>query len=465
MQPSTVCAHEVPTWIDALSYELRVKIAAHVSTRKNALSLLNLASVSRKQQRAVFSFLDEKYVEPEPWKRGCSPYALSAWRRIFINLGVKEVDMSNFEGHDVPDFTAEDFVYLLNAPTLRKLTIPDIPWFLTTASGSSVVDICLVLRQRCPQQLLTETLQMLSPKRLTLKFDWRQSKECIAKENEQILETIVASCPKLGYLEVDGFFCRRCLLRFNWSFISQVPSLREITVCTVSMADSSILLLRHGNTGTIHTPVEVIHGSITTEQFPAVVTELLDLVLVQAQNFRDFPSYPKLRKLECSVSVGAETILVDICRTSPLLHTLRIEGQPQPFGFQNVAQGFALRLVEAAPKLVDLGFIDFHIATAELKAVLRSLGSRLEIFAMSTELNEGDESDLLATILETVVARNNNLRELHVCNRKDTLHTELPLGPNGLALLSFLCVRQPLFRLKVSGCGTPAHDCATFSWR
>lgn len=455
MQPSTGYADQDRTWLDTLPHEVCERIAAHVSTSKNDLPLLNLASMGQKQQLAVSSFLDGKYVEPR--HAGCSPYALSSWRRMFINTGVREVDLSNFldfEESRVPGYIAEDLAYLLNAPTLCKLAITDIEWLLMVLYNSSVVDICLTLRRRGSWRLVMEVLRTLSPKRLSLKFDWCRTECCIAKENQQDLSTVVTSCSRLGHMEIDRFFCGSCLLDFEWSFISQVPSLREVTIGTVRITSNIPLLRRHGATATIHAPVQFIVGSITVEQFPILVTELLQMQLLRTQNFRYFSAYPKLRKLECSVFDGVETVLVNICQTSPLLHTLRIEGQPQHRGFQNMAQGFALRLVEAAPKLVEISFVHIKIPMAELKLVLQSLGSRLETFVISAMLRDEVEGNVLAIILDTIIERNDNLRELHVYDRKVMLRRKI--APNALALLSLLRMRQPLFRLRVSGYRTSA---------
>lgn len=138
-------------------------------------------------------------------------------------------------------------------------------------------------------------------------------------------------------------------------------------------------------------------------------------------NVRNLCAIRRLKILVCRMVMGAEDALVDLCRTSPLLNVSKFLGWSK---FGNIVLGSALRLlprvVEATPNLANLALLYISISSAELKAVLSSVGLRLESLEISTGVQEEKEADRLMTILETVLERNCNLRKLCVHNTHTT---------------------------------------------
>lgn len=361
---------------------------------------------------------------------------------------------------------SRDIVALLRKPTLRKVSITDNPKLVEAVSGSSILDLNLVLEENRAVKAILDTLQSLSLQRLTLECGADAKKNCcLGKEGKLSPSNIARTCPELTCIDLTCFCDRTRDL--NSLFVEAITSLREITI---RRPPSQHLVERLSTFQSVKVQAPVGVGSASegifmANQFPIAVTEIVLwgawLSVEQVRNFREYPS---LKKLKCGLLRGAEVALVEVCRSSPSLRTLQLEWEhdsrkQRSFydNFESVVPGAVLSLVEAAPMLVNLCLSHVKIPTGELKDLLKALGSRVETFGTSTVFQEEEKFDRFMTIVETVIQNNPRLRELDVQNTYTSVQANLSKRNEAKAVALLACLRKHQPLLHVPGLPYPLN--------
>lgn len=439
-------------WLDVLPDDVCVQIAAHISRGEKNVKLETLACASEKQRRAVVSCLGKKYVEP------FGESSNSTWKKIFKNSGVVELDLEALDLSDDDDIP-EDIISLLNEPTLRKVTITDRPKLLKAVQGTSISDMTVAMENSNAPQLLLDTLQTLNLHTLALHCASSSSEVCcIGREDQLTPEDIGERCPELACIEIECYCDMSVSHDFNALFASRIPSLRHVTIHTQPSKHVAARLATFDSVR-VNIPFSnnPIDGFLIANQFPTVVTELvLGWTWLNAEQVRAIAQYPNLKRLKCGLFGGAEVALVDVCRAAPSLHTLQLDwnhesgGKRGPYNdFKIVSRGALLRLVESAPSLANLSLCHVKIPAAELHALLRYIGSRLESLEISAVFESEDDIEKLVTILETLVVYNSNVQSIRLENTNKCDEHAFPPGAAVQAgnLLSRLRCRNPCLRV------------------
>lgn len=443
-------------WLDVLPDEICVRIADYSCKGHKNLTTQQLALVSEKQRRAVVSCFQHKFVEEYSGSDN------TTWRKFFIESPlVVEVDLHRLPSNRV----SKDHIALLQKSTLRKVTITENPKLFEAVSGSaSITDFNVVLKDNKYLQSLLDTLPTLKLQKLSLECEVSSKKECVlGKENKLNPAIIAERCPKLDCIDISCY-CDRSL-DLNLIFVEGIPSLRE-TIIRKPLPRHLVRRLSTFNDVKVHAPAgPSIDGILVAKQFPAVITEVvLWGTWLSVEQVRDFGAYPNLKKLRCGLLNGAEAALVEVCRTSPALHTLHLDWEhdsrrERSFydNFESLVKGTILRLVEAAPMLANLSLSHVKIPTGELISLLTALGSRVEVFGSSTVFQEEDKFLRFMTLVETVIQHNPRLRELHLQNTYTSVQGIVSKRDElrAIAMLAYLRKRQP--RLHVPGLSYPLN--------
>lgn len=404
------------------------------------------ALVSDKQRRAVVSFAGKRF-------DGCWKGKLATWRKIFINAGVEEIDLSNRKSNDCH---SPDIVALLKEPTLRKGTITDHPDLLQAASRSSVVDLTVLLQMKRNPQAILKMLRTLRLEKLVIQCKPRAEESCyIGNEHRQALNpaALSALCPPLN-TECIKVRCVCEIRNLVWYPLTHASRLDAI-VLKAPPSDHLVHWLSRLYSVTLFASCSAVPGLATNyrslgSDFAGTISELWHGDFLSTEEVRDLPAFPNMKKLACKIQPEAIVALAEVCRNSPFLHTLHLtwKSKCQDDLDANVKNRPVLTLVQGIPMLENVLFSQATISTTELREIMMFMGSRLKRLETRSDFLGEDMSDRIFTILETAVEFNHNLRSLHLQKTYVTVECKMAERTEvekAKALLSRMSIRQPGF--------------------
>lgn len=409
----SVQLHKPPVkrlWLDILPSELRVRIALHVSGARQTENALRLAEVNPIQRAAVLFTLSHKLILSD------STLA-SRWASLFAS-DVRQVTFDryfSFKSADTPHFNQ-----LLRAPNLFRADIRGHPAELLAIAGSkSVRELAVTLRKDVDLELLLVTLSSLTVKKLQL-ICTTERRYCPVKklvQRNSRHDALSIACPELQSLRLACF--HRDPL---WTLLPTFPKLREV------MLETRVQVAALPSLSTL----DSVH--IIGAQAPLYVAEKLGTVvkslatkqcLLKSDVEMLGRRCPKMSDLRVGIHEDASVALIDALSNMSSLKSLKmrwgVPAAPAARGYKwniasfcSVQPGILLRALDNLPDLVELELLCVRIDIAELTAILRKLGKRLQRF--STSIADQDEGPFqrLDRIVRAVTRYNPSLHNLSI---------------------------------------------------
>lgn len=392
-------------WLDVLPSELRIHVALHVSRGRQTKAALHLAETNALQRAAVLFTLSYRLVFSDP--------ALAArWTAVFTGQ-VRDLTFDRYVSF--PADASPHPHQLLKAPALRVAAIRGQPAELLALAGSkSLRDLTVVLPKDSDFELLLDILRTLCIDKLSL-LCVSEKRFCPVKKiihaNDNA-DALAISCPQLTALRVA------CWHRDPlWKLLPTFPALREITLESAVLVAALPLL---STLDAVH--IRRVPASMyVAEQLGSAVSSIISKQCLSRSDVEMLGARcPRLLELDVRIHEDATVALVDAVRSMSSLRSLRVRWSAPAVSikrsykwnlasFCSVAPGLLLTIVESLPDLVELDLLCVRIDMAELTAILRKLGKRLQHF--STSIADQDESpfDRLDAVFRAVTACNSGL--------------------------------------------------------
>lgn len=409
-------------WLDMLPSDVCSRIASYACTGKQTPSALSLAKSSAAQRTHVVSALsghlelccDARYLNEDSEKR---------WAEIF-SQDIKSLTLHRYFSLDiaVPDLP----LALFNASTLLAAEIWNEPAFLrAVAKAPALRRLKVSFKHSSSTDVLFETLGELDLSELDLHCAGWGSVSCPFRELQGAGisgDQMSRSCSSLVTLRMHcDHGCH------PWPFITALPTLRTVTL---SSKDSLMVpetarevfpLLRTMDS------VEIRGGTTSfwlASELGSVVTCLVTTETLGALEVAQLVAFPRLEEVGIGLTENNEHLLIDSLHPSMgSLRSLRLVWAPPRIWsprkyewnvarFSSVASGVMLRMVQSCPLMAKLDLLYVRIGAAELRAILKHAGPRLEHLWMSIMNQDEPPFDRLEFVLQSLSLSNPGIRSL-----------------------------------------------------
>lgn len=411
-----------PLWLDLLPREVCTHIASHLSRGTPSPSLLNLSELSSIQALAALSALSHSlnlHFSSKP----SFAQELNRWAQVAAPTLVELC----IDGHSSEYMTAQALKsaahLLANAPSLRKVALPNEPELvapLSLLTDLQELSIPVIYGDKMDAWLsaLDHLQTPLSITKLDLGFP-TEYKQCHPATFWTTFSCILkTACPSLTDFEFhcmcyrDGFrkTCTEHVLN-NFPRLQATCIWRGVLLSAFDHVRQlhSVRLMDYGDA---HAHA-VSLGSAVTEVFGFNTVEL------DAGQLASFRHYTRMEKLQIIIQSGAESALLDVVRQMPALRVLDVDTVAGNEGDRTIdrwprlhgpRKGIYLAVVQAAPMLTEVHLRDVRMAKEEVFEIMRHVGSRLQMFAISVCEHEENPWDMLEYLLHAAVKYNPNLR-------------------------------------------------------
>lgn len=400
---------EIPKqlFFDKLPSEVAQKILSNLKPkrgdRESFYPFLHLAEASPIQRAEVLAALSHTLVITRRFEH------LHRWAALFYP-DIRELVITTGEG-TAPDAVA----HLLAAPNLRRLSMHAVPRFLrAVAHAPSLNTLRLNFFRPGAGAELLDLLPTLNLTDLQLTF-CNRSNGCPLQAVSDIPQMLASCCPKVTKLHLDcpcGVLTadaeEDCL---GWSVMASFPSLHAFEMDKYTAPSVPFVL-----------------DFASSWYVPPQLNQPLTSVNVILSNY-SVVMEGHLAEDTVPTGQGSHLILVD---TIPLLMPFvpsRLEniclqwdkgfkfsddGTNLQAAYHEPYHGAILQMLSMAPEVKELHLMGVRIPSADMRCILASMGSKLEIFGTAIENQDELPDERLATVLEIASVENPSLNELHL---------------------------------------------------
>lgn len=430
-----------PMWLDAIPQEILLIIARklHLATslerkRGITLSIFQFASVSSKLRAIVCESLS--------YSLSISSKSLSEianWSALF-GTSVREISC-NTRATD----TTAPLLPLLSAPSLRTASLTNCPADLFAVSQSkSLTSLSVTFVCPSPSDHLEDALRRLQIRSLSLSCMFLGN--CIFRDifpAPEAWRRLAECCPGLSQLNVKCECKRREYgVSFDISpFVSALPTMRTIVVNYPMSREmvpfmrslDSVTLIQHrwpyrrsNSPANLHTLAAEIGRPITAvHDVREVNSNWLEPPRMPSMNVEDLQrlsACPRMQKLQAVIESGAE----DALPMMQELTSLKIAALPKNWnqsrtislkdpGFHAPSSSFFHRLLNDMNKLRELSLFHMRVDMTQVQAVLRALGTQLELFGSSIVGQMEEPRSRLSLVMDAAGRHCPKLQELEFC--------------------------------------------------